>query len=145
MCFEIIWSLSEFSPVFAKQNNLSVSPGKLVQICCWLALPSSEAGRKHSYWQTCCARQPPTGYCGDVCLLERPFLSCFIMEIEEPQIELIVTAVVIDWCFGHQGEGMKLRKQEERKQWGCLGKRGGEKMERREGQQEESGHRGKHS
>lgn len=60
------------------------------------------------------------------------------MEIEEPQIESIVTAAVIDWCFGHQGEGKKLRKQEERKQWGCLGKRGGEKTERREGQQERS-------
>lgn len=49
-----------------------------------------------------------------------------------------MTVAVIDGCFGHQGEGKKLRKQEERKQWRCLGKRGGEKMERREGQQERS-------
>lgn len=29
MCFEIIWNLSEFSPVFTKKNNLSVSPANL--------------------------------------------------------------------------------------------------------------------
>lgn len=65
-------------------------------------------------------------------------LSCFILDVEESQTELIMTVAVTDGCFGHQGEGKKLRKQEERKRWRCLGKRGGEKMERREGQQERS-------
>lgn len=37
------------------------------------------------------------------------------MMIEEPQIgPMIVTAALMDQCFGHQGEGKKLRKQEER-------------------------------
>lgn len=49
---------------------------------------------------------------------------------------VIVTVAVIDWCFGHQGEGKKLRKQEERNSGSVWGKRSGEKMERKEGQQE---------
>lgn len=35
---------------------------------------------------------------------------------------VIVTVAVIDWCFGHQGEGKKLRKQEERNSGGVWGR-----------------------
>ena len=36
-------------------------------------------------------------------------LSCFILDVEESQTELIMTVAVTDGCFGHQGEGKKLR------------------------------------
>lgn len=82
------------------------------------------------------ARQPPTGYCGD-CLLERLHLSCFIMETEEPQIELWLWQNH-DWLvFWPPRRGDETKKTGREKQRGCLGKRGGEKMER-EGQQERS-------
>lgn len=35
---------------------------------------------------------------------------------------VIVTTAVIDWCFGHQGEEKKLRKQEERNIGGVWGR-----------------------
>ena len=65
-------------------------------------------------------------------------LSCFVLDVEESQTDPILTLAVIDGCFGHQGEARERRKQGERKQWRCLGKRAGEKMERTEGQQEGS-------
>ena len=48
-----------------------------------------------------------------------------------------MTLAVTDGCSGHQGEGRKRGKQGERKQWRCLGKGAGEKMERKR-QQERS-------
>lgn len=61
-----------------------------------------------------CARQPPTGYC--LSFLEGPLTPILFYPGDRGATErtVMVTVAVIDWCVGHQGEGKKLNKQEER-------------------------------
>lgn len=83
-------------------------------------------------------RQPPTGYCGDRLSFRKAAPILFNHgDRGATDRSGIATAAVTDRC-SLLWAGEETKKTGREKQWGCLGKRGGEKMERKEGQQERS-------
>lgn len=91
---------------------------------CRLALPSLQLQGNALIGRLDCTRQPPTGYCGDCLSFGRTAHSILFYHVDRGATDktAIVTVAVIDWCFGHQGEGKKLRKQEERNSGGFWGR-----------------------
>lgn len=84
-------------------------------------------------------RHPPTGYCGD-CLSFGKAAPIWFNDGDRGATDRseIVTAAMTDGALATGEQREETKKTGREKQWGCLGKRGGEKTERKEGQQEKS-------
>lgn len=145
MCFEIIWNLSEFSSVFAKKNNSSVSPANLCSLlsvgspkpCSWkevvlLADLTSQAASHRLLWR---------------CLSFRKAAPILFYHGDRGAADRIDCDSGSDWLvIWPPRRGKETKKTGREKTVGVSGEeRWGKDGEERRTTREKSEHRGKHS